>query len=143
VYDLFISHALRNHDEWDRFVDLLNDSSELEWRNFSLPWYDPAFDQRTPIGKKMILKSLKDQIIPSHCTFMLSGVFSSKGSHPWMEMEIKISQDHGKPIIAVPGVESGDILEPICEAATKIISWEANEAVAAIKELTKINWKRK
>lgn len=138
MYDLFISHAWRNNDEWDRFVDLLNGSSELEWRNFSLPWYDPAFDPRTPIGEKIILKSLEDQIIPSHCIFMLSGVFSSKSSLPWLEKEIEIARDHDKPIIAVPSVESGEVLEPIREAATKTISWETDEAVAAIKELAKI-----
>ena len=40
--DIFISHAWREHDEWLQIVKILDSFDSLTWRNFSVPWHDPA-----------------------------------------------------------------------------------------------------
>jgi hypothetical protein len=52
--DIFITHAWRYHHDWKRAVDLLNAHAPRGWRNFGLPWYDPALDPRTEKGGQLV-----------------------------------------------------------------------------------------
>ena len=57
--DIFITHAWRYHQDWKNLVDLLNSHAHRGWRNFSLPWYDPALDPRTEKGGQIVRRHLE------------------------------------------------------------------------------------
>ncbi len=80
TYDLFITHAWRYHDDWKHLVDLLNAHDVRAWRNFSLPWYDPALDPRTEAGGKVVRWNLETQIIPVRAVVLLSSLLSEPGA---------------------------------------------------------------
>jgi hypothetical protein len=100
--DLFLTHAWRYHDDWLRMVELLNAQGVRSWRNFSLPWYDPALDPRTPDGGKVVRWGLETQIIPCHAVVLLAGVYQQLGCRTWVETEVEMARRHHKTIIAVP-----------------------------------------
>jgi len=41
TYVVFISHAWRYHEDYDRLVRTLNDAPNSKWRNSSVPRHDP------------------------------------------------------------------------------------------------------
>jgi hypothetical protein len=102
VYDLFITHAWRYHDDWTRLVDLLDQFLDQSWRNFSVPWYDPSLDSNTEIGKNLIYRGLEQQIIPSCGVILLSSVHENKSARKWVEIEVAMARRHEKRIVGLP-----------------------------------------
>jgi len=134
--DLFLTHAWRYHDDWKRMVDVLNTVGIRAWRNFSLPWYDPALDPRTPEGGMVVRRHLEVQIIPCDAVLLLSGVYEQPGCRKWVDMEVEMARRHGKPIIAVPAIGATEPTPEALALADAAVGWDA----AAIMELTR-RWK--
>jgi len=101
TFDLFISHAWRFHSDWVAFSDLLDRDVNFGWRNFSLPWHDPAFNPNTESGRLRLTANLESQIIPVHSVILLSGVFSIMSAKKWCLNSIELAKKHQKPIIGV------------------------------------------
>src|SRR5205814_9540882 len=78
TYDVFITHAWRYHDDWNRAADVLDGVAGFKWRNFSVPWYDPAMDPNTAVGGRFVRDWLEGQIQPSNVVLFLDSVYSVK-----------------------------------------------------------------
>jgi len=131
-YDLFITHAWRYHDDWNQLSELLNAHPGLEWRNFSVPWYDPAMDPNTPVGYKFVTHWLEGQIIPCTAVLFLSGVYALKSTRKWLDMEVEMARRHGKPIIGVPHSETGEFLEEARPLVDEVTTWDAAAIIARV-----------
>lgn len=133
TYDLFITHAWRYHDDWKRLVDLLNAHDVRAWRNFSLPWYDPALDPRTEAGGKVVRWNLETQIIPVRAVVLLSSLLSEPGTRKWLDFELETARLHGKPVIAVPAWGESDVAPEAAEAADAVADWDPAALLAAVE----------
>src|SRR5262249_37199648 len=102
IYDIFITHAWRYHDDWTRMGDLLDGFLGSSWRNFSVPWYDPALDPNTEVGHRLIHQWLEQQIVPTCGIVLLSSVYDNKSARRWVELEVELARKHQKPIVGVP-----------------------------------------
>jgi hypothetical protein len=131
--DLFLTHAWRYHDDWKRMVDVLNTQGLRAWRNFSLPWYDPALDPRTPEGGQIVCRHLETQIIPCDAVLLLSGVYQQPGCRKWVDMEVEMAHRHGKPIIAIPAIGAPEPAAEVRALADAAVGWDA----IAIMEMTR------
>ena len=133
--DIFITHAWRYHDDWTRMSDLLDRYPGLSWRNFSVPWYDPAMDPNTEVGGKFIRRWLESQIIPAVAVILLGGVYAVNSSRKWVEMEVDMARRHLKPVIGAPAFGSNDMAADAHALVDVVVSWDAAEIVAAIDRL--------
>jgi hypothetical protein len=134
MYDLFITHAWRYHDDWKRMVDLLNTNGIRSWRNFSLPWYDPALDARTQEGGRIVRWNLESQIIPSRAVILLSSVYERPGARKWLDFEIEAARKHVKPIIAVPAWGQTRVPTEVAELADVVVDWNLAALLDAIQQ---------
>jgi hypothetical protein len=130
--DLFITHAWRYHDDWKRLVDLLNAHDVRSWRNFSLPWYDPALDPRTEAGGKLVRWHLEAQIIPVEAVLLLASVLSEPGTRKWLDFELQMARKHGKPVLAVPPWGTADVEPEVRATADAVIAWDARALLDAV-----------
>ena len=103
-YDIFMTHAWRFHDDWTRLSELMDKMPGIQWRNFSLPWHDPAMDPNTELGGRFIRDFLENQIIPVDVVVLLAGVYEIKSARRWLDMEVKMARKHNKPIIGMPAI---------------------------------------
>jgi len=133
--DLFLTHAWRYHDDWTHMVNELNTQGVRSWRNFSLPWYDPALDPRTEEGGKVVRWNLETQIIPCHAVLLLAGVFRQLGCRKWVGMEIEMARRHAKPVIAVPAWGSQDIPSDVSELADTEAGWDGGAIMTLSRAL--------
>ena len=131
--DLFITHAWRYHPDWKRAVDLLNVYDRRAWRNFSLPWYDPALDPRTEKGGQMIRWQLEAQIIPVHAVLLLASVLAEPGTRKWLDFELEMARKHQKPILVLPTWGGTTVANEIKAQADAIVAWDARSILDAIK----------
>ena len=134
TYDIFIVHAWRYHPDWKRLVDLLNTEGMRLWRNFSLPWYDPALDPRTEKGGKVVRWQLETQIIPAHAVLLLAGIWREPGTRKWLEYELAMARKHAKPIFALPAWGETDVPAEIRGHADVLIDWQPRAVFAAIDQ---------
>ena len=125
--DIFITHAWRYHDDWKRLVALLDEHDPHCWRNFSLPWFDPALKPGSEFGGKVLRESLEGQVIPAHAVVLLAGVYEQLGSRKWIDFEIEAARKHGKRIIAMPASGSPDLPPEVRALAHDTCGWDVRE----------------
>ena len=135
TYDLFVTHAWRYHHDWTKICELLDNSPGLAWRNFSLPWHDPAMNPNSPVGGAFIRNFLETQIIPVHGVVFLSGVYAIKSAQGWLELEIELARKHNKPVIAIPALGETAVADEIRALCDKTAGWHADELIAALDEV--------
>ena len=102
MYDLFITHAWRYHDDWTRVGEMFDKYLGDGWRNFSVPWYDPALDPNTDVGKRLVYRWLEQQIMPTCGVILLSSVYENKSAQKWVMLEVELARKYEKRIIGLP-----------------------------------------
>jgi len=65
MIDCFVTHVWRESPQWVEFEKFLYNDKKIKWRNFSLPWHDPALKLGEGLGKELLLKDLTNQIKPT------------------------------------------------------------------------------
>jgi hypothetical protein len=134
-YDLFISHAWRFHEDWQKLSELLDGTPGVSWRNFSLPWHDPAMNPNTEVGGRFIRDFLERQIIPAHGVVLLAGVYAINSARRWCDLEIEMARSHHKPIVGVPALGQRivpDEVRGLCDACSE---WDAMQLLATIDQV--------
>lgn len=134
-YDIFLTHAWRFHDDWSRFVKLLDQNPGVIWRNFSLPWHDPAIRASTEVGGRFIRNFLEGQIIPVHSVIVLTGVYSINSARRWLDIEMEIARKHNKPLIGVPAFGEKTVPSEISSLCDACCEWDAMQLVATIDQV--------
>ncbi len=134
-YDIFITHAWRFHDDWVKFSDLMNTIPSLAWRNFSLPWHDPAVSPNTEVGGRFIRDFLESQIMPAHVMILLVGVFEIRSARRWVDMEVEMAKKHNKPIIGIPAINKEIMPPEVSEMCDAICGWDGEQIVTSMREV--------
>jgi hypothetical protein len=135
MWDLFITHAWRYHEDWIRISELLDAESGLSWRNFSVPWHDPAMDPNTEVGGRFVRDWLETQIIPVNGVILLASVYERGSAKRWVSLELEFARHHGKPVVAVPAHGSTALSDEVARLADAVAPWEARTIIATFKEL--------
>lgn len=132
TYDLFISHAWKYNDDYYRLVNMLNNAPNFKWRNYSVPEHDPVLDPDDDNDRKTLIKELKEQIRPVNCVLILSGMYVAYSY--WIQKEIDISVEYGKPIIGIKPWGQEKIPKAVSDVAIEIVGWNTSSIVEAIRE---------
>lgn len=129
MYGLFISHAW-DYDHYQRIENMLDEAEDFEYRNYSVPEHDPLH-ARTD---RELEEALYNQIRPASVVIILSGMYAHY--RKWIQKEIDIAVEMGKPIIAV--VPRGGLRMPqeVQEVADEIVGWNTASIVDAVRRLS-------
>ncbi|PAU74096.1 TIR domain-containing protein [Halomonas salipaludis] len=129
-YRLFVSHAWRYSERYDRAIKFLNAAPNFSWTNYSVP-VDKRFGQ---MSVRALEEELRQQIRPAQCVVVLAGMYAAHSD--WIQFEIDFAQSLGKPILGIVpwGAERTPI--SVSLAANKMVGWNANTIVSGIREIT-------
>src|SRR5205807_10540786 len=119
--------------DWKCLIDMLNAHGAHGWRNFSLPWYDPALDPRTEKGGQLVRWHLESQIIPVHAVVLLAGVMREPCTRKWLDYELDMALKHDKTVIAVPPWGATSVAPEVSELADAVVGWDAPALLTAIE----------
>ncbi len=129
AYYLFVSHAWRYHDSYDRMVRLLDIAPYFTWRNFSVPQHDPAIAN----NDARLKAALDNQIRPVQVVLALSGLYVANSG--WIQYEINRAVSWNKPIVGVRPWGNERMPEAVTKAASRIVGWNTSSVVEAVRDL--------
>lgn len=131
TYGLFISHAWRYGDEYQRLVGLLDRAPFFAYQNYSAPKDKPIIPLGTHISKAELSAHLERKIRPVNIVLVVSGMYYLY--HEWMQMELSTAQRYGKPIIAVKPWGGLYIPREVRQIATQAVGWNTSSILSAIR----------
>lgn len=132
-FNLFISHSWNYSNSYTCLVELLKNAPYFSYKDYSVPKDNPL-----PIyNKEYYLSELRNKIREKmkYCSvvLILAGVYASYSDS--IQLEIEIANELRKPIIAIEPWASEKTSAVVKSAARKIVKWNTNSIIDAIKEV--------
>ena len=132
TYHLFISHSWAYSDQYNNLVNLLNQASSFAYQNRSIPKNDPVHTSTD----RELSAAIHNYMESCGIVLVLAGVYASYSK--WIDKEIKIAKSGWsvpKPILAIEPWDSEKTSAVVKNNADKIVGWNTNSIVSAIREL--------
>lgn len=129
LFNIFISHSWGYGGHYDTLTGFLDERPYFNWRDYSVPKEDPIHNART---RAALRAALKEKIRHASCVIVTAGVYCSYSD--WIEEEIDIAQELGKPIIGVRLWGAQRMSSLVQDNADVIVSWNKESIVNAIKD---------
>lgn len=133
MYNLFISHSWSYSNQYEGLVGLLDKANGFVYKNYSVPKDDPVHNAENDDELK---EAIKEQMSHASVVLILAGLYANYSK--WIDIEIDLAQNgfnKPKPIIAVEYWGAEHTSKVVKDAANKIVKWNTNSIVNAIKEL--------
>ena len=134
TYDLFISHAWKYGDDYNRLVDLLDKAPYFTYRNYSAPKDKPLqnLDSSDVTTKNQIKAAIDRKITPVNCVLVISGMYIPY--REWMQYEINTAKDKKKPIVAIKPWGNEKVPVAVSSVADEVVNWNTESIVSAIRK---------
>ena len=135
TYDLFISHAWKYGEDYERLIALLNSALFFHFRNYSAPPDKPLqnLGSTDVITKNQIQEAIERKIKPVNAFLIISGMYYNY--REWMQYELECAVRHNKPIIAIePRGILVDCTKEIRAHATEIVGWSSTSIIDAVRK---------
>lgn len=121
LYSLFISHSWTYGDAYDRLVEMLEEHPYFHWRDYSVPKDDPIHN--APTAAKLE-EAIREQMRHASCVLIMAGKYSTYSK--WINREIAIAKELGKPILAITPRGAEQISTVVADAADEIVKWQSS-----------------
>ena len=128
LYSLFISHSWTYGDAYDRLVEMLEEHPYFHWRDYSVPKDDPIHN--APTAAKLE-EAIREQMRHASCVLIMAGKYSTYSK--WINREIAIAKELGKPILAITPWGAEQISTVVADAADEIVKWQSSSIVYAVR----------
>ncbi len=133
TYHLFVSHSWNYSDTYDGLVNLLRQAPYFQFSDYSVPRNDPIHSTGTDAELRAAIRA---KMASCSVVLILAGVYATYSK--WINAEISLAQNGfiaQKSIIAIQPWGSERTSVPVKEAAGRIVGWNTNSIVSAIREL--------
>ena len=125
---IFISHAWRYNQHYNRIVEWFNEAPNFYWKNCSVP-SDDALPDKTSRG---LSEGMTRQISPSQVVVILGGMYAAHSA--WIEYEISEAKRMNKPIVGVKPWGQERIPKTVQDASwCEPVGWNSVSVVDAVR----------
>jgi hypothetical protein len=132
AYGLFISHAWDYAFAYEGVVRRLDADINFKWNDLSIPIENPIkMSPLLPKSNRRILKELEERIKVADALLVLTGMYDRHSG--WIQSEIEIARDFGKPIIGVKPQGQESIPAALQSFACELVGWTTASIVSAIR----------
>ena len=129
TYRLFISHAWKYSEGYERINKFLQAAPNFQYSNYSVP-ESKAF---MGLNNLQLREQLKSQIRPVQCVIILGGMYVAHSD--WIQFEIDFAKSINKPILGIYPWGAVRMPMAVTLAADRIVNWNSNSIVTSIRSL--------
>lgn len=130
TYRIFVSHSWDYSDQYERFVEMLEDANHFEFDNYSAPEDDPVHGGT----EARLRRELRKQIDPVSVVIVLAGMYANE--RKWIKEEIDIAENNEKPILGVEPWDSDRVPSTVKESANKMVGWNGSSVADGVRDLS-------
>ena len=133
THHLFISHSWSYSDAYERLIDLLRERSYFGFSDYSVPRDDPIHGAGSDA---QLRAAIQRKMASCGVVLIMAGVYATYSK--WINKEIDLAKRafaYPKPIIAIRPRASTRTSRTVTEAADRIVGWNTESVVGAIREL--------
>lgn len=131
-YHVFISHAWRYSEDYERLEKMLKGAPNFAFHNYSVPRHDPLIDPNTPVGKQKLQRLLDEQIRPVGVVLVISGMYVHYKE--WIQYELNSAWRMGKPIVGIVPWGQERTPQEVQNVVRAMIGWNTASIVDAIRK---------
>lgn len=132
TYDIFISHAWKYGEAYDRLIALLDNAPNFYYRNYSAPEDKPLIPSHMSVLDTTIRNRINIKINCANCVLVISGMYAQYSN--WMQVEIEIALELDKPIIGIKPFGGQQIPRTVYNATDAVVGWNTPSIVDAIRK---------
>lgn len=129
-YKIFISHAWKYSESYNRICRFLNDAPQFIYANYSVPRVDPLH-----CSSSELTEEIRQQIRPVEIVIILAGMYVSHSS--WIQFEIDYAKCLHKPILGILPWGSERVPVAVNIAADRVVGWNTASIVSSIRALAR------
>jgi hypothetical protein len=107
---------------------MLEEHPYFHWRDYSVPKDDPIHN--APTAAKLE-EAIREQMRHASCVLIMAGKYSTYSK--WINREIAIAKELGKPILAITPWGAEQISTVVADAADEIVKWQSSSIVDAVR----------
>ena len=132
-YHLFISHSWSHSDRYKRLLELLDAKPYFFYKDYSVPKDDPV---HTTGSTAQLKAAIRRHMAPASVVLVFAGLESTYSK--WINIELDMAKgfNPSKKIIGIKPYGAKRISTTVQQAADRIVAWNTNSIVAAIRELS-------
>jgi len=130
-YNLFISHAWKYGDEYDRLVGLLANAPAFNWLNWSAPEDKPVIPEWMIVPNEVVLAEIAKKIGMSSCVLVIAGMYAHYSG--WIRAEMDIAANLRLPLIGIRPWGSERMPHEVLVRTVVDVGWNTDSIVDAIK----------
>lgn len=125
--NLYVSHSFAHADKYDRIIDFVRDEG-VTIADFSVPVWKQIDGDR-----EAVFSAIADRI--RWCSRVLVLLTDKAHKSPYIEFEVQVARELGKPIIGVypHGRNEGSIPGFVAEGFYKIVGWTQGSIAKALR----------
>lgn len=129
-YRIFVSHSWKYGEEYQRFINLLNNAKSFGYIDYSIP-EEYRLTIYNPQTKTELYNKLKKQIQQAQIVILLGGMYAEYSEV--IPDEIQIANEFRKPFIVIKPW-GNERIPSIAKGAKEIVNWNAESVVNAIRK---------
>lgn len=132
-YHIFISHAWKYSDDYNRLVTILRNSSCFSCYDYSINADKSLTSKRIP--DYQIRQRLEEKI--KHASVVLVPLGMYAAYHDWIQAEVDIAVRLGKPVIGIKPWGQERLPQKIVSKCNKIVGWNGPSIIDSIRKCVK------
>lgn len=125
---LFISHAWRYNEHYQKMVEWFDSAPNFIWKNCSVP-SDDALPDKTSKG---LSEGMTRQLVPAQGVIILAGMYAAYSA--WIDYEISEAVRMNKIIIGVKPWGQEKVPQNVQDAATVMVGWNSASVIQAVRD---------
>jgi len=136
-YNVFISHAWEESEDYRRIVRMLNQARLFSWVNQSVT--RKGYTQSNSPGE--IIDMLMKQIEPAEIVVVVSDIYWEHSKD--IQQQINLAQQLEKPIIGIKSLGKEGVPPILHYSAAEVVDWAPMDIVSAIRNNSLMPQKKK
>ncbi len=127
-YHILISHSWDYDADYQTIKGWLDNANNFSWTNYSVSLSNPLDVN----SKRELKEKIRNRISLCSCVIILSGMYVSYSE--WINYEIDVALELGKPIIGIKPRGQERIPLKISNNADVMVGWMSSSVIQAVRE---------